>query len=37
MLRTYADSITWQTQSQQATKDGHTDLSETFLSNADTM
>ena len=35
-LKKYAVSITWQTQAQQATTDGKTDLNLTFLSNTDT-
>ena len=33
MVKTYAESIALQTQAQQATIDGHTNLNETFLSN----
>ena len=32
-----AEKITWQTEDQQATTAGHTDLNVTFLSNTNTM
>ena len=37
MIKKYAEQITWQSQPQQATSDGHIDLNVTFLSNTNTM
>ena len=37
MLRKKGESITWQTQAQQATTDGHNDLNVIFLRNTNTM
>ena len=37
MLKKYAERITWQTQAQQTTTNGHFNRNVTFLSNTNTM
>ena len=37
MLQKYTETITWLTQAQQATTEGHIDLNVAFLSHTNTM